>query len=114
MDGRFETIMLQEAKDFLASLVKKSRKKILFNIWKAKLQNDNSLFKPLADEIQEFRAFYFKKQIRLFAFWDKTDKHNTLVIATHGLIKKTSKIPKKEIQKAIELKRKYFQKNNQI
>ena len=30
------------------------------------------------------------------AFWDKDDKINTLVIATHGFIKKTQKTPPKE------------------
>ena len=43
---------------------------------------------------------------RLFAFWD-TEKE-TLVITTHGIIKKTQKTPPKEIAKAIEIKRKYF------
>lgn len=28
------------------------------------------------------------KQNRLLAFWDKTDKTETLVFATHGFIKK--------------------------
>jgi hypothetical protein len=51
-------------------------------------------FKPLADEIWKFRAFFNKQQIRLFAFWDKTDKEQTLVIATHGLIKKQVKSQK--------------------
>ena len=115
MEERFETILLQEAKDFLASLDKKSRKKILYNIWKSKSINDTTLFKPLTDEIWEFRTLFNKQQIRLFAFWDKTDKEQTLVIATHGLIKKTSKIPKNDIEKAIRLKIYYFQdKENKL
>jgi hypothetical protein len=44
MEERFETILLQEAKDFLASLDQKSRKKILYNIWKSKSMNDPTLF----------------------------------------------------------------------
>lgn len=115
MEERFETILLQEAKDFLASLDKKSRKKILYNIWKSKTINDPVLFKPLLDDIWEFRALFNKQQIRLLAFWDKTDKEQTLVIATHGLIKKASKMPKNDIEKALSLKLKYFQnKENKI
>lgn len=44
---------------------------------------------------------------RLFAFWD-TDG-DTLVIATHGIIKKTQKTPKKEITKAETIRRRYFE-----
>jgi len=47
-------------------------------------------------------------QYRLLAFWDKTDKLNILVISTHGFIKKRSKVPDSEIQKAIQIRNKYF------
>ena len=112
MQEKFETKILQEAKDFLASLDRKTRKKILFNIWKSKLQNDKTLFKPLEREIWEFRTLYNKKYLRLFAFWDKTDKESTLVVATHGIIKKTAKVPKKEIDKAVRIRKEYFQNKN--
>jgi len=36
----------------------------------------------------------------------------TIVIATHGVVKKTQKTPKKEIVKAIELMNKYFESKN--
>jgi phage-related protein len=61
------------------------------------LLNDPEIFKKLEDDIWEFRTLYQRQTIRLFAFWDKSD---TLVITTHGLIKKTQKTPKKEIEKA--------------
>jgi len=48
------------------------------------------------------------KTIRLLAFWDKADDKETLVIATHGFIKKVKKIPANEIDRAIRLKDKYF------
>jgi len=89
-------------------LDKKSRKKILFNIWKSKLQNDKTLFKPLERGIWEFRTLYKKKYLRLFSFWDKLDNQETLVVATLGLIKKTSKIPKSEIDKAVKIREIYF------
>jgi len=37
---------------------------------------------------------------RLFAFWDKEDNQQTLVIMTHGIIKETKKVLEKEIEKA--------------
>jgi phage-related protein len=48
----------------------------------------------------------------LFAFWDKMDKNDTVVISTHGLIKKTDKIPKSEIERAEKLREKYFNHKN--
>ena len=44
--------------------------------------------------------------LSLVCFWDK-DKE-TLVIATHGIIKKTQKTPSKEIAKAEAIRREYF------
>jgi phage-related protein len=49
---------------------------------------------------------------RLFAFWDKTDKTETFVIATHGIIKKTDKIPKTEIEKAKAIMKLYFEQKS--
>jgi phage-related protein len=46
-------------------------------------------------------------QYRLFAFLAKAD--NVFVICTHGIIKKTQKTPIKDIEKAEQLRRKYFQ-----
>jgi len=34
---------------------------------------------------------YIGLQYRPLAFWDKTDKSETLVLATHGIIKKRTK-----------------------
>jgi len=50
-----------------------------------------------------------RTKYRLFAFWDKTDNLNTLVISTHGIEKKTAKTPKKEIEKTERIMREYFQ-----
>ena len=64
--------------------------KIIYNIAKAKFVIDPELFKKLDDtDIWEFRTFYNKVKYRLLAFWDKDNGTNTLVIATHGFIKKT-------------------------
>jgi hypothetical protein len=56
----------------------------------------------------EFRTRFAGLQIRLLAFWDKTDNRKTLVIATHGFIKKVTKIPSKEIERAVRLRSRYF------
>lgn len=105
----FETRFLEEANEFLASLDRKSAAKIIYNIDLAEQTNDSRLFKKLQEEIWEFRTRYASKQIRLLAFWDKTDNKETLVIATHGFVKKVDKVPAKEIERAENLRKKYFE-----
>ena len=99
---------LVEASDFVDGLDEKSRAKLLYVIRKAQLVKDKELFTPLKDEIWEFGSIYSKKKFRLYAFWDKTDKQDTLIIATHGIIKKAQKTPKGEIEKAKRIRRAYF------
>lgn len=108
MTVKFKVEFTEEVLSFLDGLEEKTRDKILFNIDKAKIKDDSKLFKKLTDEIWEFRTLYKKKQYRLFAFWDKTDKRATIVIATHGIVKKTQKTPKKEIDKAVRIMKDYF------
>lgn len=105
---KYDVRFLEQAKEFLDNLDDKTREKVLINIWKSRETNDPELFKKLSGEIWEFRTRYKGKQVRLFAFWDKSDDKSTLVIATHGLIKKTQKTPKKEIDKAEQLRKDYF------
>jgi len=105
---KYRVDFLDEAKDFLDGLDEKARAKIVYNIWKARSTNDKELFKKLQDEIWEFRTKFNKIYYRLFAFWDKTDKIDTVVISTHGLIKKADKVPKSEIDRAEKLRKKYF------
>ncbi len=105
---KFEVIFLEQAKLFLDKLDDKTRKKVIFNIWKSKKVNNPELFKKLTNEIWEFRTKYLSKQIRLFAFWDKTNKTKTLVISSNGFIKKTKKTPKGEIEKAEQIRNEYF------
>ena len=115
MDFRFRVVFLQESKDFLSSLDKKTRKKVLYNIWKARSTNDKELLKKLRGEIWELRTLYDKRLVRLLAFWDKTDNEDSLVISTHGFIKKTGKTPRSEIEKAEKIRIKYFrEKKNSL
>ena len=104
----FETRFLEEANQFLAKLDAKSINKILYNIDLAELTNDPKLFKKLTTDIWELRTVFAGLQFRLFAFWDKSDNKETLVIATHGFIKKSDKVPASEIRRAIDLRKKNF------
>lgn len=104
----FNTLFLEEADEFIASLKTKTAKKVLYNIDLAEQTNDSLLFKKLQKDIWEFRTKYEGQQVRLLAFWDKTSKVQTLVIATHGFIKKASKVPENEIDRAVRIKEQYF------
>ncbi len=108
MIKRFETKLLNEAFDFIQKQNLKTRKKIFQNIRRAEYQPDPKFFKKLTDEIWEFRTLYSGIQYRLLAFWDKEDKIETLVLATHGIVKKTNKVDKKEIDKADKIRITYF------
>jgi len=109
MDKRFEVEILDEALEFLQSLERKHYEKVLYNIRKAQVENDPELFKKLQDDIWEFRTLYQGLKYRLLAFWDKSSATDTLVVCTHGFIKKRSKVPEQEIQKAVQIRIKYFE-----
>lgn len=110
----FELELLEEARNFLKSLAKEVRLKIGRNIRRVqKGELDNELFKKLGStDIWEFRTIYNKSCYRLFAFWDKDS--NTLVVATHGIVKKSQKTPGKEISKAEAIRKRYFDNKNNI
>jgi len=109
MKQKFGVILLGEVWEFLGSLDEKSREKILYNIDKSKYVNDPELFKKLDEDIWEFRTRYNKIYYRIFSFWDKSGDIETLVVATHGIIKKTDKVPKGEIEKARATMKLYFE-----
>ncbi len=108
-EKKFDVVYSQEAKYFLHRIDEKTRKKVLENIEKTTKLIDPKLLKKLKEDIWEFRTLYNNKQYRLLAFWDKTDNKKTLVIATHGFIKKTSKVSQKEIEKANRVMKVYFE-----
>lgn len=110
---KFKVIYSPVAIAFLQKLEIKTREKIVYNIDKAIYGLDPELFKKLTDTIWEFRTLYNGKQYRLLAFWDKTRPVETLVIATHGFIKKTAKTPFKEIERANEIMKVYFEQKKQ-
>ena len=71
--------------------------------------NDDELFKKLNDYIWEFSTLYNNTAYRLFSFWDKSHGKPTIVIATHGIVKKTQKTPLKEIEKAENIRKQYLE-----
>ncbi len=108
MEPNFDIELLPEAVAFLEKLDTKTRDKIYYNIKKAQFINDHELFKKLNDFIWEFRTLYNGKAYRLFSFWDKINGKETLVVATHGILKKSQKTPPKEIVKAEEIRKQYL------
>ena len=106
---KFEVLYSEEADAFLDKQTEKVRAKILYNVTKASYSNDPKLFKKLENtDIWEFRTLFNNMQYRLLAFWDKRDGQNTLVIATHGFVKKSQKTPPQEIHHAQSIKEIYF------
>ena len=104
--------MYRDAQEFLASLDEKTRNKIFQTFDRASMLLDPEIFKKLAStDIWEFRTYFNKQQYRVLAFWDKGEGQmpiDTLVIATHGFVKKTQKTPQKEINKAVAIRELYF------
>jgi len=104
----FEVIFLPKAVEFLNNLDEKTREKVYYNIRKSQIVQDRELFQKLNDFIWEFRTLYNNKSYRFFAFWDITEAGSSLVVSTHGILKKTQKTPQKEIEKAEEIRKKYI------
>ena len=104
----FKLVLTEEAVKFIEQLPRKAADKVYYNIHRvAKGERNNELFKKLeGTEIWEFRTLHNSIAYRLFAFWDTEEE--TLVIATHGIIKKTQKTPQKEIAKAEAIRKEYF------
>lgn len=72
---------------------------------------DKELFKKLeGSDIWEIRTLFEGSCYRLFSFWDT--ENETLVIATHGIVKKTKKTPTKEIKRAEDIRKEYFNDKN--
>lgn len=109
---RIKITLMDEASEFIHSLPEKTQKKITYNLLKVEGgEMDRELFKKLENsEIWEFRTLFDGACYRLFAFWDTAIE--TLVVATHGIVKKTQKTPKREIEKAEKIRKEYFNDKN--
>lgn len=116
MDGQPITVILSDEADaFVRKQPVKAQQKIAYNI--RKLQSgliEKELFKKLeSSEIWELRTLFNGICYRLFAFWDTETE--TLIVATHGIVKKTQKTPRKEIDKAERIRKEYFNdKTNEL
>lgn len=105
---KFNVIISEEVDKFLESLAPKAKTKIFYNINLVAAGILNSeLFKKLeGSDIWEFRTLYAGIAYRLLAFFDTAQQ--SLIITTHGFIKKTQKTPQKEIDKANAIRIEYF------
>lgn len=112
MANKLKVLLTEEAQGFLDSQPFKAQQKIYYNIFKVEegvMSTD--IFKKLENtSIWEFRTLYNGICYRLFSFWDTDQK--TLIIATHGIVKKTQKTPVKEIEKAESIRKDYFDNKN--
>ncbi|MGM9703983.1 MAG: type II toxin-antitoxin system RelE/ParE family toxin [Prevotella sp.] len=96
----------------MKSLPSKAKEKVMYNIGKSMYSINNELFKKLGgSEIWEFRTLHNGMCYRLFSFWDSDIE--TLVVATHGIVKKTKKTPVSEIEKADNIRKEYFKNKKQ-
>ncbi len=106
-------MLTEEAQAFLDAQPFKAQQKIYYNIFKVEegvMKVD--IFKKLENtDIWEFRTLYKGISYRLFSFWDT--ELDTFVIVTHGIVKKTQKTPSKEIAKAEEIRKEYFNNKRQ-
>lgn len=104
-----EVLLLDEAVAFLKGLEPRAADKVLYNIDRvAHGERDSTLFKKLANtNIWEFRTLYRKQAYRLFAFWDTGNRR--LIVATHGIMKKSMKTPSTDIRKAEDIRKRYFE-----
>ena len=109
---KLKIAFLDMAREFLSSLPEKAQRKITYKLLKVEGgEMDKELFKKLeGSEIWELRTLFNGVCYRLFAFWDT--EQETLVVATHGIVKKTQKTPKKEIEKAEAIRKEYFNNKN--
>jgi phage-related protein len=104
----FDVDFLPQAAEFLENLDEKTREKVYYNIRKSQFIQDRELFKKLNDFIWEFRTLYNNNLYRLFAFWDSFEEQSVLVVATHGIHKKSPKTPPNEIIKAEKIRKRYM------
>ncbi|MGH7594705.1 MAG: type II toxin-antitoxin system RelE/ParE family toxin [bacterium] len=63
----------------------------------------------LRDKIYELRFKISKKQVRILYFFTRG---NTIIL-THGFVKKTTKVPENEIERAIRYRRDYLDRHGE-
>lgn len=109
---QIKVVMMDETLAFFRLLPQKVQEKISYNFLKIEQGViDKEFFKKLVGtNIWEFRTLFNGNCYRLFSFWDT--ELEALVIATHGIVKKSQKTPAKEIAKAEEIRKWYFEQKH--
>ncbi|WP_121966667.1 type II toxin-antitoxin system RelE/ParE family toxin [Myroides sp. N17-2] len=105
--SNFNIELLPQARKFILGMNTSAQEKVLEDLRKARDSNDVSVFKKLNRNIWEFRSRWNGIEYRFLAFWSIDT--NSLVIATHGFIKKTQKTPLQEIRKAEQIRKIYLE-----
>lgn len=103
--------ILPDCEEFLDKLDEKTKSKILRDIRKTMEGLHGEWFRkmPGTGDLWEFRTLFNKSYYRIFAFWHKEGKNSTLIVCTHGLIKKTDKTPSSDIEKAQRIRKEYIE-----
>ena len=94
-------------KDFIDTLSDAEARKVFYVIDMLKTQErvNTKIVKYLRDEIFELRAEHGNNIFRVFFIFDD----GNVVLLFNGFQKKTQKTPEKEINKAIQLKKEYYE-----
>lgn len=100
--------VLQPAQAFLKEVPIPVQNKLTYIMGRIVQGDKNVRFfkKIVGTDIWEFRISYNTKIYRLLAFWDT--KHEVLIVATHGFIKKQQKTPINEIERAELIRKEYL------
>lgn len=111
MEKEIKVVFLKAAEAFVEEIDEKTRIKLfkVLRLIKARIFGEWFKKMPGSDGIYEIRVDYNGKYYRLFTFWDESPEGNALIVATNGIIKKTNKTPKREIENAMNIKKIYFE-----
>ena len=94
---------------FMRTLTIEQQEKVKYGLLLIKTQNriSNKFVKFIEDGIYELRTEYEGNTFRTFFFFDK----GNIVVLLNGFQKKNQRIPKKEIERAKQLKKSYYEES---
>ena len=96
-------------KDFLSKVNKETELPFILHVFSLAEEHGNNLemphSEPLRDKILALRVRAKKVRFRFLYFFD-----DRKIIITHGLKKKTGKMPDREIEKALKYRAIYFER----
>jgi phage-related protein len=101
--------LLDEATDYFDEINENVKAKFFKSFEKVESGHKGDWFKHLEEGIWEFRERDSQKFYRIFAFWDSSQEKQTLIVGTHGYDKKSNKTPRKEIDRAKQVRVKYYE-----